>query len=210
MPRGRLRFHWIDTQEVLAIPFDTPVPGYDNNTVNTLRLWSSKATNQFDLDYFNHGDYVRAVGDKAHHENISKVLYPNDIHYSGKELRVKQQYFFVSASLQDILRRFKQHSLEYTSIPDQMTIQLNDTHPAVAIPEFMRLLMDQENLEWNEAWDITVHTFAYTNHTLLSEALETWPLDLYAKLLPRHTQIIYEINHRFLKQVSMKYPGKRR
>ena len=205
--QGISHYLWTDTKDVLAMPYDTPVPGYLNNTVNNLRLWAAKSTNEFDFDYFNHGDYVKAIEAKAHSENISKVLYPNDNNYSGKELRIKQQYFFVSASLQDILRRFKLHCSDYSRIPEQIAIQLNDTHPAVAIPEFMRLLIDEEHLPWNEAWDITVKTFAYTNHTLMPEALERWPVSLYEKLLPRHLQIIFEINHHFLKQVAMHYPG---
>jgi starch phosphorylase len=204
---GEARYRWVDTKDVLAMPYDTPIPGYRNNTVNNLRLWSAKSTNEFDFDYFNHGDYVKAIEDKAYDENISKVLYPNDNNYSGKELRIKQQYFFVSASLQDILRRFKLHSRDFRKIPDEIAIQLNDTHPAVAIPEFMRLLMDEEGLCWDDAWDITVKTFAYTNHTLMPEALEKWPVSLYSMLLPRHLQIIFDINHHFLKQVSMRYPG---
>ncbi|MBN2143404.1 MAG: glycogen/starch/alpha-glucan phosphorylase [Candidatus Aureabacteria bacterium] len=205
--KGLLRYKWVDTQDVLAMPYDTPIPGYQNSIVNTLRLWSSKATNEFNLDYFNHGDYLKAISEKFESENISKVLYPNDNNFSGRELRFKQQYFFVSASLQDILRRFKRHSNDFLEIPDQMAIQLNDTHPSIAIPEFMRLLVDEEKLPWEDAWEITVHTFAYTNHTLMPEALETWPVTLFEKLLPRHLQIIFEINHRFLKQVAMKYPG---
>ncbi|EKD25907.1 MAG: hypothetical protein ACD_79C01446G0004 [uncultured bacterium] len=204
---GKLRYTWVDTKDVRAMSYDTPVPGYLNDTVNNLRLWAAKSTNEFDFDYFNHGDYMSAIADKVNDENISKVLYPNDNNYSGRELRVKQQYFFVSASLQDILRRFKLHNNDFSKIPDQVAIQLNDTHPAIAIPEFMRLLMDDEKLAWNEAWDITVKTFAYTNHTLMPEALERWPVSLYERLLPRHMQIIYDINHHFLKQVSMRFPG---
>jgi len=204
---GEQKFRWVDTENVLAIPYDTPVPGYQNNTVNNLRLWAAKATHDFDLDYFNTGDYVAAIEQKALQENISKVLYPNDNNFSGKELRIKQQYLFVSASIQDIIRRFKLHCSDFNKIPDQITIQLNDTHPAVAIPEFMRLLLDQEGLTWEEAWSITNRTFAYTNHTLLPEALDTWPVSLYQKLLPRHLQIIYEINHRFLSELSRQFPG---
>lgn len=204
---GNMRFKWVDTDKVLAVPFDTPIPGYQNDTVNTLRLWSSKSTDDFDFTYFNEGDYIRAVEAKVIGENISKVLYPNDNNLSGKELRIKQQYFFVSASLQDILRRFKQHTADLSRIPDHIAIQLNDTHPAIAIAEFMHLLLDQENLPWKEAFNITLNTFAYTNHTLLPEALETWPVSMYEKILPRHMQIIYEINHEFLKEVSIRFPG---
>ncbi len=205
--KKKQRSRWVDTKDVLAMSYDTPVPGYKNDTVNNLRLWSAKSTNEFDFDYFNHGDYLKALEEKVRDENISKVLYPNDNNYSGKQLRVKQQYFFVSASLQDILRRFKLHCNDLKKIPEQIAIQLNDTHPAVAIPEFMRLLMDIEGLDWSVAWNITVNTFAYTNHTLMPEALERWSVSLYEELLPRHLEIIYAINHHFLKQVSMKFPG---
>jgi starch phosphorylase len=204
---GKTRFQWVDTNDVLAVPYDTPIPGFHNNTVNNLRLWAAKSTNEFDLDYFNTGDYLKAIAEKVDTENISKVLYPNDNNFSGKELRVKQQYLFVSASLQDILRRYKLHSSDLKKIPEHIAIQLNDTHPTVAIPEFMRLLIDEESLSWDTAWEITTKVFAYTNHTLLSEALETWPVSLYENLLPRHLQIIFEINHRFLKQVALRYPG---
>ncbi len=204
---GKMRFQWVDTKDVLAVPYDTPIPGFQNNTVNNLRLWAAKSTNEFDLDYFNTGDYLKAIAEKVDTENISKVLYPNDNNFSGKELRVKQQFLFVSASLQDILRRFKRHSSDLKKIPEHVAIQLNDTHPAVAIPEFMRLLIDDEELSWDAAWEITRNTFAYTNHTLLPEALETWSVSLYENLLPRHMQIIFEINHRFLKQVAVRYPG---
>src|SRR5215470_7198867 len=214
--RGKLVNQWLDTDEVFAMPYDTPIPGYRNDTVNTLRLWSAHATNEFDLRYFNEGDYERAVADKALSENISKVLYPNDNVFEGKELRLKQEYFFVSASLQDIIRRYKKRYRMYDEkqglktfarFAEKNAIQLNDTHPAVAIPELMRLLVDQEQLGWDEAWDITVNTFGYTNHTVLPEALEKWSVDLFGRVLPRHLQIVFEINHRFLEQVRQKYPG---
>jgi len=198
---------WIDTEQIMAMAYDTPVPGYNNNTVNTLRLWSAKSSREFDLNYFNHGDYQRAVSDKDQSEIISKVLYPNDNVFEGKELRLKQEYFFVSASLQDILRRYKKAHDSFTEFSDKAAIQLNDTHPAIAIPELMRLLIDIEGVDWDTAWDITVKTFGYTNHTILPEALENWPVTLMERLLPRHIQIIYEINRRFLEKIQEAYPG---
>jgi len=205
--KGRLRFEWVDTQEVMAMAYDTPIPGYRNNTVNNMRLWAAKSTREFDLDYFNHGDYERAVSDKAHTETISKVLYPNDNVFEGRELRLKQEYFFVSATLQDIIRRYKKtHPEGFDQFPDEVAIQLNDTHPAIAIPELMRLLVDIELTGWEKAWDITVKTFGYTNHTILPEALEKWPVSLFGRVLPRHLEIINEINRRFLDDVCILYP----
>ncbi len=198
---------WLETEEVLAMAYDTPIPGYNNNTVNTLRLWAAKASRDFDFTYFNEGDYMKAVETKSESENISKVLYPNDNVFEGKELRLKQEYFFVSATLQDIVRRYKKHYKTFDKFPDKNAIQLNDTHPAIAIPELMRILIDIEGIGWEEAWDITVNTFAYTNHTVLPEALEKWTVDLFNYLLPRHLQIIYEINHRFLNEVRYRYPN---
>jgi len=201
-----LKFEWIDTKDVLAVPYDTPVVGYKNNTVNTLRLWSARASEEFDFQIFNSGDYIRAVENKNLSEVISKVLYPNDNIYEGKELRLKQEYFFVSASLQDIIRRFKkQFGDRFELFPDKVAIQLNDTHPALAIPELMRLLVDIEGLPWEKAWDITVRTFGYTNHTVMPEALEKWEVGLIERLLPRHLQIINEINRRFLNSVSLQF-----
>ncbi|MBU0718589.1 MAG: glycogen/starch/alpha-glucan phosphorylase, partial [Planctomycetes bacterium] len=205
--QGQKRCRWVDTHDVLAMPYDMPVPGYHNNTVNTLRLFAAKSTNEFDLTYFNHGDYMRACQDKALTENITKVLYPKDDFAQGRELRLKQEYLLVTASLQDILTRFAAHHDDWKLLPERAAIQLNDTHPALAIPEMMRLLMDHEGLGWDEAWDITTHTFAYTNHTVLPEALEQWSVALLENLLPRHLQIIYEINHRFLDSVAQRYPG---
>ncbi len=206
--QGRLRFEWVDTDEVMAMAYDTPVPGYRNDTVNNLRLWSAKATREFNLEYFNHGDYERAVSDKVHSETISKVLYPNDNVFEGRELRLKQEYFFVSATLQDILRRYaKTGDGTFRDFPDLVAIQLNDTHPAVGIPELMRLLIDQEGLGWEEAWAVTVRTFGYTNHTILPEALEKWPVDLFGRVLPRHLEIVYEINRRFLEEAAARWPG---
>lgn len=205
---GRYRMDWTDTEDVMAMAYDYPVPGFRNNTVNTLRLWAAKATREFNLEYFNSGDYIKAVEDKSSSENISKVLYPNDQSTAGKELRLKQQYFFVSATLRDILRRYKKTHRTYRNFPDKVAVQLNDTHPSIAIAELMRILVDEENLPWDTAWSITTKTFAYTNHTVLPEALETWPVNLFAWLLPRHLQIIQEIDRRFFIQVKERFPEK--
>ena len=205
---GVERYHWIDTDDVMAMAYDSPIPGYGTRTVNNMRLWSAKATRDFDLRYFNEGDYTRAVGDKSESETLSKVLYPNDTTEMGKELRLKQQYFFVCASLQDVLYRYsKHHHSGFDALPDKVAIQLNDTHPSIAVAELMRVLVDLHHLDWGRAWDITTRTFGYTNHTLMPEALETWLVALFERLLPRHMQIIYEINHRFLKDVMHQYPG---
>ena len=208
--QGIFRREWVETRDVIAMASDTPIPGYRNNTVNTMRLWSAKSSREFDLEYFNHGDYEKAVSDKALSETISKVLYPNDNIFIGKELRLRQEYFFVSATIQDVIRRFvKTHdpNRRFRDFADKVAIQLNDTHPAIGIPELMRLLLDAEGLCWEEAWDITVKTFAYTNHTILPEALEKWPVSLFELVLPRHIQIIYEINRHFLEEVSRRFPG---
>ena len=208
-PNGQIDRFWDHGEEVLALAYDVPVPGFGKQkNVNNLRLWSAKATRDFNLRYFNEGDYIGALEDKNQSETISKVLYPNDATAMGRELRLKQEYFFVSASLQDILDRHcvrSGHPVE--TLPDKVAIQLNDTHPAIAIPELMRLLIDVYRLPWHKAWDITRRTFAYTNHTLMPEALETWPVTLMEEVLPRHLQIIYEINHQFLDQVRHTYPG---
>lgn len=204
---NRRRCHWVDAEEVMAMAYDTPIPGYDVDTVNNMRLWSAKATRDFDLQYFNEGNYTKAVEDKTHSENLSKVLYPNDITEMGKELRLKQQYFFVSASLQDILFRFLKQYEDLNKLPDEVAIQLNDTHPSIAIAELMRLLLDIHHFDWEHAWNITTRTFAYTNHTLLPEALEIWPVKLFERMLPRHLQIIYGINQHFLNAVMHRYPG---
>ena len=206
-PHGNVVFEWVDTEDVLAQPFDTPIPGYGNNTVNTLRLWSAKSADEFGLHYFNSGDYLEASKDIALAESISKVLYPNDTSMNGKELRLKQQYFLCAATLNDIVRRHKKYHKDCSRLAEKVSLQLNDTHPAIAIPEMMRILVDLEGFSWEQAWDITTKVFAYTNHTLLPEALEKWSVDLLGRLLPRHLQIIFEINYRFLKQVSWKYPG---
>ncbi|XP_073729573.1 glycogen phosphorylase, liver form [Misgurnus anguillicaudatus] len=203
---------WVDTQVILAMPYDTPIPGYMNNTVNTMRLWSARAPNDFNLRDFNVGDYIQAVLDRNLAENISRVLYPNDNFFEGKELRLKQEYFVVAATLQDVIRRFKTSKrssstpLSFDSFPDKVAIQLNDTHPAMAIPELMRIFVDIEKLDWDTAWDITKRTFAYTNHTVLPEALERWPVELMEKLLPRHLQIIYKINQIHLDHIASLFP----
>jgi len=203
--QGR-EWRWVDARTVEGMPYDLPVVGYGGSTVNTLRLWSAKATEEFDLDDFNRGEYVDAVENKVLAENLTKVLYPNDNVFEGKELRLKQQYFFVSCSLQDILRRFKSDGNDWKDFPDKVFLQLNDTHPALAIPELMRLLMDREGLGWAQAWEITTASTGYTNHTILPEALERWPVHMLERLLPRHLQIIYEINARFLRDVAPRYP----
>jgi starch phosphorylase len=206
--KGRKVFDWVDTQTVMAMAYDTPVPGYCNGTVNNMRLWAAKSTREFDLDYFNHGDYELAVSDKDRSETISKVLYPNDNVFEGRELRLKQEYFFVAATLHDIIRRYKKGGFDgFRSFPDQVAVQLNDTHPAVAILELMRILVDKEGLDWEVAWGITVKTFGYTNHTILPEALEKWPVSLFGRVLPRHLQIAFEINRRHLEAVSLRWPG---
>jgi len=204
---GNMQISWEDADEVIAIPFDMPIPGYGNNTVNTLRLWAARAAHEFNFEYFNSGDYIGACQDKITSENISKVLYPNDNNHSGRELRLKQQHFFTSASLQDIVRRYLRNHTDFSVFSDKVAIQLNDTHPAIAIVELMRQLMDIHNVAWDEAWNIVQKTFAYTNHTLLPEALEKWPVSLMKWMLPRHLEIIYEINSRFLRMVSYRYPG---
>ncbi len=198
---------WTGTKKLLGVPYDIPVPGYGTTTVNYLRLWESRASEEFDFEAFNRGGYNEAVADKVHSETISKVLYPNDQTESGKELRLIQQYFFVSCSLKDIIRRFLQHNSDWQTFPDKVAVQLNDTHPAIAVAELQRLLHDVHGLGWNEAWDIVTRTLAYTNHTLMPEALEKWSVGLFQKVIPRHLQIIFEINKRFLDQVEAKWPG---
>ncbi len=203
-PSGQ-EWRWVNTKTVMGMPYDLPVVGYGGSTVNTLRLWSAKAAEEFDLDDFNRGEYVDAVANKVLAENLTKVLYPNDNVFEGKELRLKQQYFFVSCSLQDILRRFKSDGNQWDAFPDKVFMQLNDTHPTLVIPELMRLLMDREGLAWDQAWDITTQSTGYTNHTILPEALEKWPVSMLERQLPRHLQIIYEINARFMRDVSSRY-----
>jgi glycogen phosphorylase len=205
---GRGRMRWVDTSDVYAMAYDMAAPGYRNDVVNSLRLWAAKSSREFDLEKFNTGAYVAAVEDKTSSENISKVLYPPDDVYAGRELRLKQQFFFTSATIQDVIRRFKkQHPGEWELLPDRVAIQLNDTHPTIAIAEMMRVLVDQEAIEWDTAWFLCERVFAYTNHTVLPEALETWSKELMGKLLPRHLQIIEEIDRRFRDVVRQAYPG---
>lgn len=205
--RGNYRVRWIPERTVLGTPYDTPVPGYNNNTVNTLRLWSAGASEEFDFQVFDSGDYAGSVTNKIFSENISKVLYPNDNTSQGKQLRLEQQYFFVSCSLQDIIKTNLRVRGNLNQLHEKVAIQLNDTHPSIGVAELMRLLVDEYQMGWNQAWYITKNTFGYTNHTLLSEALERWPVSLFERLLPRHLEIIYEINRRFLDEVRAKYPG---
>lgn len=205
---GRTRARWTNCHDVLAVPYDTPIPGFQNSTVNTLRLWKAAATDEFDLDEFNAGSYPEAVEAKNAAEHITMVLYPNDASENGKELRLRQQYFLVSASLQDILSRWvEKQGKDFSEFVSKNTFQLNDTHPSCAVAELMRLLVDEYGLDWDHAWSITRQTMAYTNHTLLPEALETWSVSLFGRLLPRLLDIIYEINGRFLAEVSQRWPG---
>ncbi len=205
---GQKRWRWIDTHDVVALPYDLPVPGYRNDTVNTLRLWSANATDKFDLNEFNAGSYPEAVAAKTAAEAITLVLYPNDASENGKELRLRQQYFLASASLKDTLRRWiHYHGPVFNDFAAQHCFQLNDTHPSIAVAELMRLLMDVHGLDWDRAWEITTSTMAYTNHTLLPEALERWPVRLFEQLLPRHLDIIYAINAWFLSEVASRWPG---
>ncbi len=204
---GDICYAWEGGEAVLAMAYDYPTAGYERRNVNNLRLWAAKATRDFDLRYFNEGDYIRAVADKNESETISMVLYPNDAKAIGKELRLKQEYFFVCASLQDILDRHMHLGLSMDTLPERAAIQLNDTHPAIAVAEFMRLLVDQHKVRWAQAWAITRQVFSYTNHTLMPEALETWSVDLMERVLPRHMTIIYRINHEFLEEVRHRFPG---
>jgi starch phosphorylase len=203
---GYKSYHWKNTDDVMAMAYDTPMQGYDTSNVNYMRLWAAKSSREFDLDCFNVGEYVKAVEDKNNSENLSKVLYPDDSTQMGRELRLRQEYFFISASIQDIIRRYLLNNDDIRNLADHIAIQLNDTHPVLAIPELLRLLLDNYHLSWNEAWDISRNIFGYTNHTLLPEALETWSVNLLEKLLPRHLVIIYQINHDFLQQVRERYP----
>ena len=206
--RGNYRPRWVDTKSILGVPHDIPIAGFGTKTVNLLRLWASKATEDFDLAAFNRGGYVEAVRDKAVGETVSKVLYPNDKSEAGKELRLVQQYFFVACSLRDILRRhFRQPGNSWDNFADKVAVQLNDTHPAISIVELMRLLLDEHHVAWDTAWGIVTKTFAYTNHTLLPEALERWSVGLFERVLPRHLQIIYDINSRLMQLVEKQWPG---
>jgi len=205
---GLARMRWVDTQDVLAVPYDMPIPGYRNGTVNTLRLWKAAATEEFNLDEFNAGSYTESVAAKNAAEHITMVLYPNDASENGKELRLRQQYFLASASLQDVLQRWvHKRGEDFSLFAEKNAFQLNDTHPTCAVPELMRLLMDEHGLAWDEAWSIVSRTMAYTNHTLLPEALERWPVSMFGRLMPRLLDIIHEINARFLEEVSLCWPG---
>ena len=204
--KGRQQWYWAPAETVEGVPYDLPIVGYCN-AVNSLRLWSAKAVDDFDLEDFNKGSYVDAVETKVLAENLTKVLYPNDNTMAGKELRLRQEYFFVSCSLKDILRRYRLSNDGWDALPDKVFIHLNDTHPTLVIPELMRILIDLENLDWDKAWDLTRRSTGYTNHTILQEALEKWPVPMMERLLPRHLQIIYEINGRFLQEISSLYPG---
>ncbi len=198
---------WVDAEEVMAMAFDVPVSGFDTETVGNLRLWSARSTREFDLEYFNQGNYIEAVRSKTISETLSKVLYPNDKSVDGQELRLKQEYFFVSASLQDIIHRHLRTHADLRKLHEHVAIQLNDTHPALGVAELMRLLIDDHKFSFNDAWDVTQNTFAYTNHTLLPEALETWPITMLQTILPRHLELIYEINDMFLREVRRQFPG---
>jgi starch phosphorylase len=204
---GNLRFRWVDTDKVMAMACDILAPGYGHQHVTNMRLWAAKSSQEFSLRDFNRGDFVRAMEEKVLSENISKVLYPNDEPAVGKELRLKQQYFLVAATMQDIVRRHRKQQRSFATFPDFVAIQLNDTHPTIAVAELMRILLDEERMDWDDAFGICTRTFAYTNHTVLPEALETWPVELMGRVLPRHLEIIYEINRRFLEEVAERYPG---
>ena len=204
---GELEFKHVDYQSVLAVPYDMPIVGYNNSVVDTLMIWDAEPANGFNLQSFDEGDYSKAVEQENLARNLVEVLYPNDNHVKGKELRLKQQYFFVSASIQRALERFKKHHTDLSLFPDKVTLQMNDTHPTVAVAELMRILIDEEGLSWDAAWDITTRTVAYTNHTIMAEALEKWPIEIFQRLLPRVYQIVDEINRRFVMQIQAKYPG---
>jgi len=205
--KGGIEHHWVDGETVMAMAYDFPIPGYKTDTVNSLRLWSAKSTREFNLESFNAGNYLSAVQDKSLSESLSKVLYPNDSSAVGKELRLRQEYFFVSASIQDILAGFLLEHKDWNELPEKVAIQLNDTHPAIAVSELMYQLMDVHQLKWDHAWGLVTKIFAYTNHTLMPEALETWAVSKFERILPRHLEIIYEINRRFLAQVNHNFPG---
>ena len=205
--QGNYRVRWVPAQTVKGVPHDMPILGYKVNTANTLRLWKAEAAESFGFQEFNVGDYYGAVHDKVVTENITKVLYPNDEPPQGKQLRLEQQYFFVSCSLQDMIRIHLRRGKSLAKFHEAFAVQLNDTHPSIGVAELMRLLVDEHQMDWKAAWQITEKTFAYTNHTLLPEALEKWPISLFGRLLPRHLEIIYEINRRFLDEVRLKYPN---
>lgn len=205
--KGEMHYSWVDTADVMALAYDFPVPGYGNETVNTMRLWSAKSTRDFELGSFNQGNYIGAVESKMRTENISKVLYPADHMAEGKELRLRQEYFLSSATVQDIFYRFAKKHDDFAMLPEKVAIHLNDTHPTLAIPELLRILLDEKRLGWDEAWKISLNTFAYTNHTVLPEALEKWPVQMMERILPRHLQIIYRINELHLQQIAARFPG---
>ena len=206
--QGNSKPKWVDTRTILGVPHDIPIAGFGTKTVNLLRLWASRSSDDFDLAAFNSGGYVEAVREKAVGETVSKVLYPNDKTENGKELRLVQQYFFVSCSIRDLVRRhLRTPGNSWTNFADKVAIQLNDTHPAIAVVELMRIMIDEHEIAWDKAWDITTRTLAYTNHTLLPEALERWGVPLFERVLPRHLQIIYEINLRVLSSCESKWPG---
>ncbi len=207
MDGGMEKSTWVEGKRVVGVPYDIPIAGFRNGTVNTLRLWSARAADEFDLHLFNSGDFRRAVEEKVTSETISRVLYPADHSVEGKELRLKQQYFFVACSIGDIIRRYKTHEAGFSGFPSKIAIQMNDTHPSIAVAELMRVLVDEEGLPWDEAWSITERSVAYTNHTLMPEALEKWPVEMFERLLPRHLSIIFEINSRFLRRASIQWPG---
>ncbi|MCI5518094.1 MAG: glycogen/starch/alpha-glucan family phosphorylase, partial [Roseburia sp.] len=204
---GSMKFVHENYQSVLAIPYDMPIVGYDNNVVDTLITWDAQAKEVFELDSFDKGNYEQAAAQENLARNLVEVLYPNDNHVAGKELRLKQQYFFVSASIQRALARFKKHHDDIHDLPEKVVFQMNDTHPTVAVAELMRILVDEEGLGWDDAWNITTHCVAYTNHTIMSEALEKWPIEIFQRLLPRVYQIVDEINRRFLIEIENRYPG---
>ena len=203
---GNLHFEQVGYQSVLAIPYDMPIVGYGNHVVDSLMIWDAQPKEEFSLDSFDRGDYDQAVEQENLARNLVEVLYPNDNHVKGKELRLKQQYFFVSASIQRALERFKKHHNDLHDLPKKVTFQMNDTHPTVAVAELMRILLDEEGMSWDEAWEITTHCVAYTNHTIMAEALEKWPIDIFQRLLPRVYQIVDEINRRFVEEIRAKYP----
>ena len=205
--KGRYQYIQENYESVLAIPYDMPIVGYNNGIVNTLRIWDAKAITEFQLDHFDKGEYHKAIEQENLAKTIVEVLYPNDNHYAGKELRLKQQYFFISASLQELVAKYKREHEDVKKLYEKLTIQMNDTHPTVSVAELMRLLMDEEGLEWDEAWEVTTKTCAYTNHTIMAEALEKWPIDLFKRLLPRVYQIIEEIDRRFVAEIKAKHPG---
>ncbi len=204
---GKVRFIQEGYQTIRAVPYDMPVVGYNNNMVNVLIAWDAEPEKYFELDAFDKGDYNKAVEQVNLARNLVNVLYPNDNQIQGKELRLKQQYFFVSASVQRAVARYKKYHQDLHKLPDKVAIQLNDTHPTVAVAELMRILLDEEGMNWDEAWEITTHTCAYTNHTIMSEALEKWPIEIFSRLLPRIYQIVEEINRRFIQDIERKFPG---